>query len=86
MLPELVDAAGFDAMRRDGSALMGSVAGIFKEGSERFFFKGSNERWRGVATEEDLALYDAKVATMLSPECARWIGGGRFQAADPRLT
>ena len=75
--PELVAAAGFEAMRRDGEVLMSNTAAIFKDGSRSFFFKGTNERWRGVATEDDLALYDAKVEAMLSPECARWIARGR---------
>src|SRR5687768_5488518 len=49
--PLLVEAAGFEAMRRDGAALMSTVASIFKEGSERFFYKGTNERWRGAFAE-----------------------------------
>jgi aryl sulfotransferase len=34
--PELVGAAGFDALRRDGAALMGAGARMFRGGSERF--------------------------------------------------
>jgi aryl sulfotransferase len=83
--PELVEAATFDAMRRDGARIMSTVASIFKEGSDRFFFKGSNERWRGVVAEEDLDLYHAKAEAMLSPECARWLATGRIRAGDPRL-
>jgi len=82
--PELVEAAGFEAMRRDGDTLMSSVASSFKNGSQRFFFKGTNERWRGVAAEEDLALYDAKAEAMLAPECARWVARGRLDGDDPR--
>jgi aryl sulfotransferase len=74
--PELVAAAGFEAMRRDGRVLMGNVGTIFQEGSSRFFHKGTNERWRGVFLEDDLALYDAKVAAKLSPACARWLANG----------
>jgi hypothetical protein len=82
--PALVEAAEFDAMRRDGTALMSNVASIFKEGSQAFFFKGTNERWRGVAAEADLALYEAKANALLSRECARWVARGRWQAGDPR--
>ncbi len=71
-------------MRRDGDTLMSSVASSFKNGSQRFFFKGTNERWRGVAAEEDLALYDAKAEAMLAPECARWVARGRLDGDDPR--
>jgi hypothetical protein len=39
----------------------------------------------GLVSDEDLALYDAKAETMLSPACGRWIARGRLQAGDPRL-
>jgi aryl sulfotransferase len=80
---ELVQAASFNAMRRDGDALMGKTASLFKDGSQGFFFKGTNGRWRNVVSEEDLALYDAKLASMLSPACAQWVSYGRFKAGDP---
>jgi aryl sulfotransferase len=78
--PELVAAAGFNAMRRDGDALMSAVAGVFQGGSQRLFFKGTNEQWRGIFRDEDLALYDATVGAMLSPECAKWVASGRLGA------
>ena len=82
--PRVTAAASFEAMRRDGDALMSSTAAIFKNGSRSFFFKGANGRWRGVANKEDLALYEAKAAAMLPPACARWAATGRAQAGDPR--
>ena len=81
--PQLIQAAGFEAMRRDGDVLLGDMAKIFKGGSRGFFFRGSNERWRGKASDEDLALYDAKLDTMLSPDCARWITQGRMRTRSP---
>lgn len=74
---ELVEAAGFEAMRRDADTLMADVASLFNHGSQGFFFKGCNERWRGVVADEDLELYEAKVAALLSPDCAYWIAHGR---------
>ena len=56
LLPALVEAATFEAMRRDGPTLMGSGAGQFRGGADRFFHRGTNERWRGVFQNEDLAL------------------------------
>ena len=79
--PELVQAAEFDAMRRDGEALMGSVATMFQGGAERFFYQGANGRWRGIFRQEDLALYAAKVAADLPPACARWLAHGRSDPA-----
>jgi len=83
--PELVQAASFEAMRRDGDALMAKTASLFKEGSQGFFFKGTNGRWRNAVSEADLALYDAKLKAMLSPACAQWVSQGRLKAGDPRL-
>jgi aryl sulfotransferase len=83
--PELVASAGFDAMRRDGATLMGFMADTFQDGSQRFFHKGINERWRGVFRDEDLVQYDAKVRALLSPECARWVARGRLETGEPRL-
>jgi aryl sulfotransferase len=77
--PELVAAAEFDAMRKDGDALMSHVAGIFQGGSQRFFFRGSNERWCGVVREDDLALYESKAQATLSPMCAHWVSNGRLR-------
>ena len=75
--PALVEAAGFGAMRRDGETLMGSsVASRIREGVGRFFHRGTNGRWRGVFREEDVALYEAKVAAGLSPACASWVAQG----------
>lgn len=82
--PELVEAAGFEAMRRDGDTLMAKAATTFKDGSRTFFFKGSNERWRGVASEQDLALYDEKAKATLTPNCIRWLEHGRLKAGDPQ--
>jgi len=83
--PDLVAAAQFEAMRRDADALMGKVAQSFEGGSQRFFFKGANERWRGLVNDDDLSLYEARIKAMFSPACAGWVAKGRLETADPRL-
>ena len=70
-------------MRRDGDTILGSLTASFQGGSRRFFFQGTNERWRGVVSEDDLALYDARVKARLSPACADWVARGRFRTDDP---
>lgn len=59
---------------------MESVAAYFEGGSNRFFHKGTNGRWRGVFREADLTLYDAKLRGELPPACARWLAYGRSGA------
>jgi aryl sulfotransferase len=84
--PELVEATGFEAMRRDGKVLMGSAAVMFQGGAARFFHQGRNGRWRGVFKEKDLALYDIKVEAELPPACACWLAHGRSGAWPPGST
>jgi aryl sulfotransferase len=84
IFPELVKAATFEEMRRVGDQLMPRVLKTFEGGAERFFYKGENDRWRGVLGEEDLALYERKLGASLSPACAAWLTRGRLGTCDPR--
>jgi aryl sulfotransferase len=71
--PELVASVSLDAMRAEAPADMGFV---FEGGADRFFFKGTNGRWRDVLTDDDLALYDRAAAT-LDPGLRHWLEHGR---------
>ena len=82
--PDLVTAAGFDAMQREGDVLLASVGKAFRGGGKRFFFKGSNDRWRGIFREADLTLYKSTLAATVPPACADWITHGRLGSGDPR--
>ena len=73
--PALVASVGLEAMREE--ARVNDQSGIvFEGGVDRFFYKGDNGRWRGVLTDDDLALYDT-AAAQLDPELRRWLEGGR---------
>ncbi|WP_408611843.1 sulfotransferase domain-containing protein [Falsiroseomonas oryzae] len=82
--PALVGAADFEAMKRDGKRLLPNADRAHEGGADRFFFKGTNDRWRGVLTEDDLALYEVKVRERFPPGLATWVDGGRRAAGDPR--
>lgn len=78
--PELVEAAGFEAMRRSGDVLLGGGTKVFRGGGDTFFHRGQTGRWRGVFRDDDLAVYAAKCAAL--PEgCARWLEVGRRSGA-----
>lgn len=49
---------------------------FFRGGSSAFFFKGTNGRWRGLLTAEDLELYEQAKTRVLEPDCARWLEQG----------
>lgn len=85
LMRELVDAATFEAMKRDGDALLPRIGEHFDKGAERFLNKGVNGRWKDFLTSGDLARYDALIRRKLSADHARWIEHGRSVAGDPRV-
>ncbi|MGH6870065.1 MAG: sulfotransferase domain-containing protein [Rhizomicrobium sp.] len=82
--PRLVEAATFEAMKRDGQALLPSLALVFQDAHNTFLNKGTNGRWRDVLTDDDVALYRRRAAEELSPALDRWLEDGRLKAGDPR--
>lgn len=82
--PQIVAAAGFDAMKSNADALMPKAGNIWKGGGKTFLHKGTNGRWRDVCAAEDLASYEAKVAREFTPALANWVANGRIVAGDPR--
>ncbi|MBV9995156.1 MAG: sulfotransferase domain-containing protein [Caulobacteraceae bacterium] len=84
LMPALAAAATFEAMKRDGEALLPKIGEAFDRGPDRFLNKGVNGRWRDFLTEADLARYDALVQRKLPPAMARWVEAGTAVAGDPR--
>jgi aryl sulfotransferase len=82
--PRLVAAATFATMKAQGESLMPNVVSLFEGGAERFFHKGENGRWRGVFSEADIKLYEAKLCS-LPAACRHWLETGRLESGDPRL-
>jgi aryl sulfotransferase len=81
--PELVHAATFEQMKKDGDALMPFAGAAWDDGAKTFLHAGKNERWREVLTGEDIALYRARAEQELSPALNRWLHEGRRAAGDP---
>ena len=82
--PSLVEAAGFESMKRDAAALIPMADRLWDDGPRRFLHKGTNGRWREAFDEADVARYAAKVKAEFSPALAAWIESGRLVAGDPR--
>jgi aryl sulfotransferase len=77
MWPELVEKATFDKMKQEAVETAPQMQMIFEGGAERFFFKGTNGRWRDTLTPEDLELYET-AASRLDPELRHWLENGRL--------
>jgi aryl sulfotransferase len=75
--PEIVASVGFDAMRAEAREDSPALGVVLEGGADRFFFKGTNGRWRDVLTEDELALYDQAAATILDPDLRHWLEHGR---------
>jgi aryl sulfotransferase len=84
LLPQLVEAASFAAMKRDAAAIAPIADKVWEGGADRFVYKGVNGRWRDVLTADDLARYEALAARKWTPAQAAWISEGRALAGDPR--
>ena len=74
-------AVSFDAIRRDPAAAAPmaeeNARFVWKHGLDTFFFSGTNGRWRGVLTADELALYEAAKVRCLAPDCAAYLAAGR---------
>lgn len=79
-LEAIADPVTFKSMKRDAEVLDPNAVKGFKGGANTFFIKGTNGRWRGVLTDEDLVMYDRAVARELSANCHRWLEHGRLNS------
>ena len=77
-LSAIANLVTFKSMKRDAETLDPNAADGFKGGANTFFNKGTNGRWRGVLTSDDLAMYDKTVARELTTDCHQWLENGRL--------
>ena len=77
--PSLVEGMTFKPMKANAEFMApGASQGIWKDTS-KFFHKGTNKRWQGVLTDEQVAAYDALAQRQLGKELALWLEfGGRI--------
>jgi aryl sulfotransferase len=83
LFAEMIEAAGFASMKRSGAQLLGLAEQAFKGGADAFLHKGTNERWRSVLSDEDLADYRAALEASVPTDLASWLEQGRLAAFDP---
>jgi aryl sulfotransferase len=76
MLGAIVPDVSLASLRR-AAASDGLLTWVFKDGAQTFFFKGTNGRWRGQLSDEELAMYDETATRVLTPECRAWLEQGR---------
>jgi aryl sulfotransferase len=74
--PKIVRNCTFAEMKAHGAELMPRMTTALKGGSDSFFHKGTNSRWRDVLSAEELKLYDAAAERELTSDCRRWLENG----------
>ena len=84
LMPSLVEAAGFETMKKDGDALFPKLKQVFDRGADRFINKGRSGRWREFLNTEDIARYAASGERPYPPALPRSLEGGRRIAGNPR--
>jgi aryl sulfotransferase len=82
--PQLVEAATFDSMRENADRVAPEAANNFWKRNEDFFRTGKSGQWRGVFSEESLALYDSVKIERVGEELARWLEVGTHASFDPK--
>jgi aryl sulfotransferase len=78
-LAQVVEETSLSAMRERAVAVDAEEdePQTFRGGSNTFFYKGTNGRWRSVLTEAELAMYERTRDRVLTPDCARWLEQGK---------
>jgi aryl sulfotransferase len=81
--PELAEAARFETMKNEGAALLPGIEMAVRGGHQTFLNKGTNGRWQGVLTKDDVARYRERAAAELPPGLNDWLEHGR-KGGDPK--
>jgi aryl sulfotransferase len=81
-LSAIANLVTFRSMKRDAGKLDPNAGDAFRGGANTFFNKGTNGRWQGVLTSDDLAMYDNAVARELTTDCHQWLENGRLNSLN----
>ena len=81
--PDYVEAATFESMKRDLKVMVPEFDEFFDHGAVGFMNKGTNDRWKDMLSEEDLAMYDER-ASQLDASHRNWLENGRLAAGNPQ--
>lgn len=77
VLDAVAEQASFGYMKKHAGLVAPLGGQVFTGGAETFIHKGTNRRWQGVLSDEELAQYDRLVSERLSPDCAHWLATGQ---------
>jgi len=76
VMAQLVQAATFDHMKDNAERYAPSGGKDFFKSDTAFFESGSNGKWQGQLTADELAAYDAMMDAHLDPDERAWLENG----------
>lgn len=79
----MVNAATFNSMKRDGDKLIPKFKKVFKGGAKSFMNKGKNGRWKDIFNEKDKELYQI-MRNRYEDGMMDWIEKGSIITGDPQ--
>lgn len=76
VMERLVEAATFGNMKANADRFaLAAGEGLWRNDTG-FFDSATSNKWEGVLTEDDLAIYDAAVSELLEPDQRNWLEWG----------
>ena len=76
VISTIIQKTSFSAMRERAIKRTESERTTFKDGAKGFFFKGTNDRWHGVLSTDELEMYQRTKSLVLNQACASWLEEG----------
>ena len=72
----ILEHCSFDYMKNNADQAVDKKH--FIGGAKTFFCQGTNDRWKGVLSDEDCAIYEQRAVKELGEEGARWLRTGKL--------
>ena len=74
--PQLLEGVSFSNMKANAEKMAPcTTQGLWKNSAD-FFHKGTNQRWKGLLTQEQSNRYEKIAAERLTPELETWLANG----------
>jgi aryl sulfotransferase len=71
-----VKACTFEAMKGEAAKVAPLGGALWKGGATTFINKGTNGRWKGILTDEQVKAYQQAAEKRLGKKCAKWLAEG----------
>jgi len=75
-IAKVAEAVSFETMKAQAQTYVPRGGRAWKGGADTFLNKGTNRRWEGLFSTEDLSLYDQACKRALTPDCREWLANG----------